>query len=338
MMNFQDALPFLSLFVGLLLLSIVLTPRSLPIRALWICARSRFFNKPNEESVQSELVKTVRSVIKGSEESRQIITITGKDDAEKSCLIRSALSGTPGVIVVSIEPGLSVKAIVTVALKAMVNKIFTLHELEFCSRKVIFWHRLLTFGSSPTLALKLQEGIGKRQFVKVYHAALQLIDAYNLKVVIECSQIDQIDIFGFERVKCIEVLPMTESEIRSIAKFKELFSLVDKDSKLNKITCDILGGFPNSYSLLLSKVRGMEEKSAIGIIKDYLCEKVYQAHQIRKSFQRINSKITKITGTSENKHLPYTLTASQATKIALRYPVDGFQKPSWEELEEKTKK
>ena len=334
-----------------------LIPRAGPGRAAWIALRSRFAFKPVPESLRTEEVKALKEklAIKNSEQS--YLVITGEKGVGKSCLIATATSKTPGVINIEVAPGTKTDDIVKSALQALTKS--NLFPPFASAKRVVFWHRLFTFGRSPIIVMNALERKIGHEYADMAGAVRTLVDNYKLRVIVDSSpnSLDE-TVLRTKRETVLNVKPMTRAMIWKLGQFHDLFKYI-KEAGLDDVVFAVLGGNPADYGKLWRETQAalMNGQNAREVIGNYLCSVIYSAidlfsdssveKEIIKLFDKKNNYIPvelltanglvrptpdKIFRKVKKNRARILIPASNAVGIVLRHKL--VIEPTLEELEE----
>jgi hypothetical protein len=87
-------------------------------------------------------------------------------------------------------------------------------ELDFilpfaCARRVIFWHRIFTFGRSPVVVINAMERQAGQEYASLARAVRTLVEKYKLRVVVNGS-LNSLDdsLFRTKRECVVDIKPI----------------------------------------------------------------------------------------------------------------------------------
>ena len=358
----KDFLPLITVGGAAVITSAGLVPRVGPGRAFWIALYSRFFYKPKQMSIRSAEIAELRRKISEKKFGQNYLVVTGEKGVGKTCLIETATSTIPGVIIVEAMPGNDADTIIKKSLQQLTR--IEIWSPFNSARRVIFWHRCFT-GRSPVIVINATErGVGQ-QYAGLTSAVRTLVDKYNLRVVVDGSpnSLDE-TLLQTKREIVFDIKPMMKDMIWQLEQFQELFEYVKK-ADLDSVVFAVLGGNPADYEELWENTKtrlqiGQDPRQIIG---DYLRDQIYAAaNLVRKAKDNIADmkKIITLFDKSKESIICNTLTekdlkrptpdkifreveqqgvavlipASNAIGIVLQYNLK--KKPTLNELEEMT--
>ena len=269
-------------------------PRAGPGRAAWIALRSRFAFKPDPESLRTEEVKALKAKLAIKNSGQNYLVITGEKGVGKSCLVETATSKTPGVINIEVAPGTNTDDIVMSALKALTKSNFFLPYGS--AKRVVFWHRLFTFGRSPIIVLNALERKIGHQYADMAGAVRTLVDKYRLRVIVDGSpnSLDE-TILRIEREIVVEIEPMTKEMIWKLDQFQDLFKFI-KEAGLDDVVFAVLGGNPSKYEKLWETTESALKngQNARDVIGNFLLNVIRSAVRIIRNSVITYPKVKKI--------------------------------------------
>jgi hypothetical protein len=309
----------LGLFSGA---NLIFGPRLGPLRALSIAIKSKYGPAVLHPSLHHDLVSRVKNNLRRSQGGHRYAALTGPKGIGKSLVIQTALQRTAGVLAVTAAPGDNSTTIVNNALDRIVDHKLKLLPNHSAAIRIIFWHRVFTFGYSPIILICATErGSVTAPYAEIAAASRRLRDEYKLRLVIDGSpHALEESVLHTKREDIFEVPPMTREMIWLIPQFKELFEIMDSDMELQEITFSVLGGIPINYdallsalldhlniphsrkpfrfimkalSLLKSEIPEADKPKAVAFIKDYLCTMIHDASLAITEFERISTPAVK---------------------------------------------
>ncbi|KAI3639484.1 hypothetical protein MIR68_002499 [Amoeboaphelidium protococcarum] len=181
----KELLPLVTIGGTVVFAAAGLIPRVGPGRAAWIALRSRFAFKPVPESIRKAEIEYLRSRLVRKDYDERYLVVTGEKGVGKSCLLRTATSKLPGVITLQAQPNHTQDDIVN-------NTLLELTRIQldfFCpmgsAKRVIFWHRLFTFGSPPIVVINATEREPGDRYAGLTGAVRTLADEYKLRVIVD---------------------------------------------------------------------------------------------------------------------------------------------------------
>ena len=272
---------FLPLFTacGVTFSATGLTPRIGPGRAFWIALRSRFAYKPNPESLRGEEIGILRSRIAQKEFGQEYFVITGEKGVGKTCFIKTVTRNTPGVITVEALPSDDGHAIIGTVLRELTGLRFDFFRPFHSAKRVVFWHRVFTFGRSPIVVINVTERHVGEKFAGLTSAVRILVDKYKLRVIVDGSP-NSIDgsLFVTGRESVFEIKPMAKEMVWQIYQLQDLFKY-SKEAGLDDVLFAVLGGIPSKYEKLWRNARtalknGENPRQVIGF---HLCAEIHSA-------------------------------------------------------------
>lgn len=160
--------------IGVLASMVGFLPRIGLSRAAWIALRSRFAFKPVPESIRAEEVKFLRERLSAKDFGHCCVVVTGKEGIGKACLIETATSKIPGVINISVASEETSDEIVKGALRVL-SRLYYSPPFE-SAKRVVFWHRLITFGKSPIIAINTTDRSYGRKCTEIRSAVRTLVE------------------------------------------------------------------------------------------------------------------------------------------------------------------
>ena len=261
-----------------------LVPRIGLGRAFWIALRSRFAFKPVPESLRSAEIQLLKFSLAEKDFGQSYLVVTGETGVGKTCLISTATSKTPGVITVEAPPGLKQEDVVKMTLKSLTNMPFNFIPPFSSAKRVVFWHRILTFGRSPIVVINAAERSIGQEYAGLTGAVRALTDKYKLRVVVDGSPNSlEEKLFRTHRQQVFDIKPMTREMIWKISQLQELFTY-SKEAGLDDALFAVLGGNPSRYKELWNNAKAALKtgEDARLVIGAHLCAEIYAAILIVK--------------------------------------------------------
>ncbi|KAI3654927.1 hypothetical protein MP228_000307 [Amoeboaphelidium protococcarum] len=273
-----------------------LIPRVGPGRAAWIALRSRFAFKPVPESIRKAEIEYLRSRLVRKDYDERYLVVTGEKGVGKSCLLRTAISKLPGVITLQAQPNHTQDNIVNNTLKELTRIQLGFFRPMGSARRVIFWHRLFTFGSPPIVVINATEREPGDRYAGLTGAVRTLADEFKLRVIVDGSPNSLSDSFlrtGRQRV-CV-VKPMSWDMILQLKQFEVLFRHIT-EAGMEDTVFAVLGGIPSNYAMLWDSVEtalqnGLNARQVIG---DHLCAQILAAIEIIEDSQTKDNDMKEI--------------------------------------------
>jgi hypothetical protein len=191
-----------------------LIPRIGPGRAVWIALRSRFAFKPVPESIRLAEINQLKRKIADKDFRQGYLAVTGEKGVGKSCLLNTVTSKSAGVIKVKAQPKDDENTIIKNTLQWLTRINFDFIPPFYCSKRVVFWYRLFTFGHSPIIVINAAERKVGQENAGLTGAVRTLVDDYKLRVVVDGSpnSLDE-TILRTTRQSIIDIKPMSKEMI-----------------------------------------------------------------------------------------------------------------------------
>ncbi|KAI3650437.1 hypothetical protein MP228_003918 [Amoeboaphelidium protococcarum] len=267
-----------------------------PGRAAWIALRSRFAFKPVPESIRKAEIEYLRSRLVKKDFDERYLVVTGEKGVGKSCLLRTAISKLPGVITLQAQPNHTQDDIFNNTLKELTRIQLDVFRPMGSAKRVIFWHRLFTFGSPPIVVINATEREPGDRYAGLTGAVRTLADEFKLRVIVDGSPNSLSDSFlrtGRQRV-CV-VKPMSWDMALQLKQFEALFRHIT-EAGMEDTVFAVLGGVPSNYAMLWDSVEtalqnGLNARQVIG---DQLCAQILAAIEIVEDSQTTGNDMKEI--------------------------------------------
>eukprot|EP00993_Chasmostoma_nieuportense_P000973 NODE_1894_length_1343_cov_14.059211_g1799_i0.p1 GENE.NODE_1894_length_1343_cov_14.059211_g1799_i0~~NODE_1894_length_1343_cov_14.059211_g1799_i0.p1 ORF type:complete len:428 (-),score=89.54 NODE_1894_length_1343_cov_14.059211_g1799_i0:59-1291(-) len=227
-------------------------PRVGPGRALGLAVRS-YFAKLREISIRQAEIRSLQDRLGTLSDSDDYLVVYGPNGVGKTCLLRTALRHTLGVVYVVVSPGNTAGIIADNAFRTLTKIDYAHFNPQGSVRRVLFWYRSIFRLRPPIVVLCVAEA--RNGNYAEMTAATRRLAAMGLRVIVDASE-NSLDtgVLSTKRERAHPVDLLTRDQVAAIPKFQALFTEVE-DPALARLLWTVVGGNPAVLESLADELR-----------------------------------------------------------------------------------
>jgi hypothetical protein len=265
-----------------------------PGRAAGLFFRPLLQRAPRPSSIRTAEISSFSQSVNIRDNEQKYHVVYGEKGVGKTCMIKTALHMSPGVVYSEANPGDSIDTICQGALSAVARRtVASWWKPDGSARRAIFWYRLFC-RHSPIVVISASERTANKPYADLAGAARCLTDKFKLNVIVDASP-NALDTAVLEtrRARKFKVERFTREQILSIPENAELYRILD-NLGMTELSWQVLGGNPADFADLRDLLRGKNQEEFCSIVEYFLTDRICGAIRLIRDAKKSNKDLWKL--------------------------------------------